>query len=58
MDHAKSLFCDTGVNVVTGWKFLGGSIGCKEVRDSFVSEKVSCTSVVLYVCTVKKKVLL
>ena len=41
VDHAKSLFCDTAVNVVTGWKFLGGSIGCKEVRDSFVSEKVA-----------------
>ena len=41
VDRAKSLFCDIAVNVVTGWKFLGGSIGCKEVRDSFVSEKVA-----------------
>ena len=41
MDNAKLIFCDTGVNIVTGGKFLGGTIGFKAAMDSFVSDKVS-----------------
>ena len=41
IDNAKLIFCDTGVNIVTGGKFLGGTIGCKAAMDSFVSDKVA-----------------
>uniref|UniRef100_A0A1X7U913 Uncharacterized protein n=1 Tax=Amphimedon queenslandica TaxID=400682 RepID=A0A1X7U913_AMPQE len=35
------MFCDTNVNVVTGWKFLGGTLGCKKARNSFLSDKAA-----------------
>uniref|UniRef100_A0A1X7UQH3 Uncharacterized protein n=1 Tax=Amphimedon queenslandica TaxID=400682 RepID=A0A1X7UQH3_AMPQE len=41
VDKARQLFCDTNVNVVTGWKFLGGTLGCKKARNSFVSDKAA-----------------
>ena len=41
IDNANLIFCDTGVNTVTGGKFLGGTIGCEAAMDSFVSDKVA-----------------
>ena len=40
LENARLLFSDTGVNVVMDGRFLGGVIGNKEARDSFISGKV------------------
>jgi hypothetical protein len=40
LENARLMFADTGVNVVTSGKFLGGLIGIKSARDEFILNKV------------------
>ena len=40
LQKANELFCDLGVKVVTGSKFLGGFVGDKSLAAGFVSDKV------------------